>query len=83
MAVGALVATAALVLTACGGGGGAADGAGGGLAGADQQEQGVNDINPLPRDQVNDGGDLRWPLDAIPDNFNRNQVDFAVWQGEL
>lgn len=82
MAVGALVATAALVLTACGGGGGAADGAGGGLAGADQQEQGVNDINPLPRDQVNDGGDLRWPLDAIPDNFNRNQVDGTLLENK-
>ena len=59
-----------LVLTSCGGGGG-----GGGLAGSDEQQQGVNDINPLPRDQVRDGGDLRWPLDAIPDNFNRNQLD--------
>ncbi|MFN2496592.1 MAG: ABC transporter family substrate-binding protein [Pseudonocardiaceae bacterium] len=58
-----------LVLTSCGGGG---DGK---LAGSDEQQQGVNDINPLPRDQVRDGGDLRWPLDAIPDNFNRNQLD--------
>ncbi|MDQ3885587.1 MAG: ABC transporter family substrate-binding protein [Actinomycetota bacterium] len=62
----------ALVLTGCGGGGG---GGGGGLAGTGEQQQGVNDINPLPRDQVRDGGDLRWPLDAIPDNFNRNQLD--------
>jgi peptide/nickel transport system substrate-binding protein len=65
---------AALLLAACGGGGGA-DGAGGGLAGVGEQPQGVNDINPVARDQVRDGGDLRWPLDAIPDNFNINHVD--------
>lgn len=75
----ALAATAALVLAGCGGvGGGAAPG--GGVQGADEQQQGVNDVNPLPRDQVQDGGDLRFPLDAIPDNFNRNQVDGT--QGE-
>jgi len=67
----AAAAALALVITSCGGGGGGGDG---GLAGTDQQ-QGVNDINPQPRDQVRDGGDLRWPLDAIPDNFNPNQVD--------
>lgn len=67
----AAAAALALVITSCGGGGGGGDG---GLAGTDQQ-QGVNDINPQPPDQVRDGGDLRWPLDAIPDNFNPNQVD--------
>jgi peptide/nickel transport system substrate-binding protein len=41
----------------------------------DQQQQGQNEINPVPRDQIPDGGDLRWPLDQLPDNFNRNQVD--------
>jgi peptide/nickel transport system substrate-binding protein len=73
LALVALTAATALVLVACGGGGGG--GGGGGLAGVDQQQRGVNDINPLPRDQVRDGGDFRWPLDAIPDNFNMNQVD--------
>ena len=71
LALVALTAATALVLVACGGGGGG----GGGLAGADQQPQGVNDINPVARDRVRDGGDLRWPLDAIPDNFNSNHVD--------
>lgn len=65
------VAALALVLSSCGGGGGGGDG---GLAGNDAAP-GVNDINPVPRDQVRDGGDLRWPLDAIPDNFNPNHVD--------
>ncbi|HEX4356933.1 MAG TPA: ABC transporter family substrate-binding protein [Pseudonocardia sp.] len=34
---------------------------------------GVNDINPRPAEALRDGGDLRWPIDALPDNFNRNQ----------
>jgi peptide/nickel transport system substrate-binding protein len=70
----ALVAAIALVMSACGGGSG---GGGGGtpVVAPDQQLQGQNDVNPVPRDQVRDGGDLRWPLDQIPDNFNRNQVD--------
>lgn len=72
LAVGAVAM--ALLLTACGGGGGAGDD-GGGLAGVDEQQRGVNDINPVARDLVRDGGDLRWPLDAIPDNFNINHVD--------
>jgi peptide/nickel transport system substrate-binding protein len=72
LAVGAVAI--ALLLTACGGGGGAGNG-GGGLAGFDEQQRGVNDINPAAREQVRDGGDLRWPLDSIPDNFNINHVD--------
>ncbi len=69
----AAVATAAalvLALTSCGGGGGNGD-----VVGADQVGVGVNKINPLPRDQLRDGGDLSWPLDAIPDNFNRLHID--------
>lgn len=73
LAVAALATITALFLTSCGGGPG--EGEGGGVVGAEEQQQGVNDINPLPRDRVRDGGDLRWPLDAIPDNFNANQVD--------
>jgi peptide/nickel transport system substrate-binding protein len=41
------------------------------------QGVGHNDINPKPRDQVRDGGDLRWPIDDIPNNFNGNQFDGA------
>jgi peptide/nickel transport system substrate-binding protein len=72
LAVGAVAM--ALLLTACGGGGGAGD-EGGGLAGIDEQQRGVNDVNPVAREQVRDGGDLRWPIDEIPDNFNINHVD--------
>lgn len=56
-------------LAACGGGGNR------GQIAAPGQNVGHNDINPKPRDQVRDGGDLRWPLDQLPDNFNNNQFD--------
>jgi len=56
------------LLAACGGGGGP----GGALSGT---AVGGTDLNPRPRDQVRDGGDLRWPLDGIPNNFNYLQVD--------
>lgn len=61
----AVLAAVALVAGACGGGDD--DGA---LKRTDEQVSGTNDINPLPREAVADGGDLRWPLDALPDNFN-------------
>lgn len=65
--VGLLALLALLAVAGCSGGSGgpAPDGAGAGI--------GVNDINATPRDRVADGGDLRWPLDALPDNFNFNQ----------
>ncbi|MGH8914386.1 MAG: ABC transporter family substrate-binding protein, partial [Acidimicrobiia bacterium] len=71
-AVVATAAALALVLTGCGGGDG---GDNGGVVGADQVGVGVNDINPVPRDQLRDGGDLSWPLDQIPDNFNALHID--------
>jgi peptide/nickel transport system substrate-binding protein len=57
-----------VVLASCGWGGGAA------VNGMDRAVGGT-DINPLPRDQVRDGGDLRLPLLAMPNNYNYNQVD--------
>ncbi|GAA0895634.1 ABC transporter family substrate-binding protein [Pseudonocardia zijingensis] len=71
--VAALVAAIALALSACGGGSGG--GGGGQVVAPDQQQEGQNDVNPVPRDQIPDGGDLRWPLDQLPDNLNRLQVD--------
>ncbi|MGH4000407.1 MAG: hypothetical protein ACRDTJ_23435, partial [Pseudonocardiaceae bacterium] len=76
----AAVATAvalALVLISCGSGGGG----NGEVVGADQVGVGVNDINLAARDQLRDGGDLRWPLDAIPDNFNRLHIDGTRGEG--
>ncbi|HKR50346.1 MAG TPA: ABC transporter family substrate-binding protein [Pseudonocardiaceae bacterium] len=72
------VATAVtLMLTGCGGGGGTGE-----VVGTDKAKAGVNDINPVSRDQLRDGGDLSWPLDAIPDNFNRLQIDGTLKEGD-
>jgi peptide/nickel transport system substrate-binding protein len=38
----------------------------------------ASQINPLPRDQVMDGGRLTWPLDAMPANYNYYQIDGTV-----
>ena len=35
----------------------------------------TNDIASTPRDQVADGGTVRWPIDEIPSNFNYNELD--------
>jgi peptide/nickel transport system substrate-binding protein len=60
--------TAALLLAACGGGKGA------GLA-PSTQAVGSIDINPQPRENLREGGDLRLPLTGLPNNYNFNQVD--------
>jgi peptide/nickel transport system substrate-binding protein len=71
---GAGVLGLSALLAACGGGAGRSGGALSGTAVAGM------DINPRPRDQVRDGGDLRWPLDGIPNNFNYLQVDGTLKQ---
>jgi peptide/nickel transport system substrate-binding protein len=35
----------------------------------------TNQINPKPRDQVQDGGKLTWPVNGEPANFNYNELD--------
>ncbi|HEY4006041.1 MAG TPA: ABC transporter family substrate-binding protein [Pseudonocardia sp.] len=68
--VALLVALAVLALTACGG-------SQGGAVSAPSQAIGNIDINPQPRDNVRDGGDLRLPMEQIPNNFNIDQLDGA------
>ena len=36
---------------------------------------GRNQINPLPRDQVQDGGTFTWPIGSMPANFNYHHLD--------
>ena len=36
---------------------------------------GGTDINPVSRDELPDGGTLRWPLVASPPNFNTGELD--------
>ncbi|GAA5158407.1 ABC transporter family substrate-binding protein [Pseudonocardia eucalypti] len=66
----ALVLAAALALSGCGGGTGQ-------RLSPDKQASG-NDINSKPRDQVRDGGTLRWPIPALPTNYNYNHLDGTV-----
>jgi len=41
----------------------------------------TNQMNPLPRDQVRDGGKLVWPLTGMPVNFNYNELDGTIEDG--
>jgi peptide/nickel transport system substrate-binding protein len=38
----------------------------------------ANDIAPTPRDQVADGGTMKWPISQTIPNFNYNQLDGAL-----
>ncbi|HEX4356929.1 MAG TPA: ABC transporter family substrate-binding protein [Pseudonocardia sp.] len=68
----AVLAVGALALAGCGGGG---------AVSAPSQAVGYTDINPQPRDNVRDGGDLRWPIDSLPNNYNYNEVDGTIQDG--
>jgi peptide/nickel transport system substrate-binding protein len=37
----------------------------------------ASDINPVDRSRLADGGTLRWPIDALPANYNYNELDGA------
>src|SRR5581483_6379287 len=74
-AVAALLAVVlAVLLTACreGGGDKQATATTAGEGGATARG---TDINPVPRDQLPEGGTLRWPLIASPPNFNTGELD--------
>jgi peptide/nickel transport system substrate-binding protein len=62
-----------LVLVACGGGGSKKDA--GTTAGKGDTSLTGNDINPVARDSLPDGGTLRWAIDAMPVNFNNGELD--------
>jgi peptide/nickel transport system substrate-binding protein len=62
------------VLTSCGGGGGSGNDENGG-GGGEQASATENQINPVDRGELAEGGDLRWPLSEIPPNFNYHQFD--------
>ena len=70
LALLAAATAAVLALTACGG-----DGGGGGGGGTDAGQVGSNDINPMPVDQLREGGDFRWTISELPPNFNYHQLD--------
>jgi peptide/nickel transport system substrate-binding protein len=43
----------------------------------------MNQINPQPRDRVQDGGKLTWVLDSMPANFNYNQLDGTLYDSHM
>lgn len=65
-----LAALIALVFAMAGCGGGGGTGPGGGALSAT-----ANDVNPVARDQLRDGGTLRWPLSKFPPNFNYHELN--------
>lgn len=67
----AAATAAALVLSACGGGSGSTDSSGSGKA----QSASENQINAVDRNDLKQGGDLRWALTGWPANFNYNELD--------
>ena len=46
-----------------------------------QKKADQNQMNPQPRDNVQQGGRLVWPIDAMPANFNYFQIDGSVLDG--
>ncbi|TFV91596.1 ABC transporter family substrate-binding protein [Blastococcus sp. CT_GayMR20] len=71
----AAAALTAVALVASGCGGGSDNGNGGGGGGGEQASATENEINPVDRADLAEGGDLRWPLGELPPNFNYHQFD--------
>ena len=67
------VAAVALVVSGCGGG--SNDSGSGDSGGGTPTEATANDINPVDRGELTQGGDLRWALTELPPNFNYHQLD--------
>lgn len=68
-----LILTLGLVVSGCGGGGNS-DGESA-AGGKKNPSSGENDINPVPRDELADGGTLTWAISELPPNFNVHHVD--------
>src|SRR5688572_33277198 len=68
---------AALLLTvgplACGGA--RNEVASGGEGGEAPPPASENNINPMPRDRVQDGGKLTWPIESMPVHYNYSHLD--------
>jgi peptide/nickel transport system substrate-binding protein len=62
------------VLAGCTGGSDTGDAEGGGSPASATG----NDVNPVDRAELAEGGDLRWPLDQLPPNYNYNHLDGQI-----
>jgi peptide/nickel transport system substrate-binding protein len=67
------IVSAALAVAACGRT--APDDEGGAPAAPTRRSATENQTKATPRDQVQDGGRLVWPIDSMPVNLNYNQID--------
>src|SRR5687767_315054 len=70
--VAILVTLLALVVSGCGSGGRS------GTEGGPGPSAGANDVNPADRDQLAEGGTLRWPIGQLPPNFNTGHLDGSL-----
>lgn len=68
----AVAMAVALVVSACGGGERAPETI------APAPDTTTNQINAMPRDQVQDGGTFTWPLGQIPTTFNYHHIDGSL-----
>jgi peptide/nickel transport system substrate-binding protein len=76
----ALAAALCAVLSpACGGGNGNGNGETTATGPAARPGTTENQINPRPRDQVQDGGTLTWPINQVPPVFNYHHVDGTLY----
>ena len=73
--VAAALVLAISALVGCRGGGSTHEGGTAAAGGQGSPSATAFDVNPVPRDQVADGGTLHWPLNQIPPNLNYAEVD--------
>ncbi|MFF4649622.1 ABC transporter family substrate-binding protein [Streptomyces sp. NPDC001380] len=78
LALVATIATSALCLTACSSGDG---GKGSSSSSKPLPKSNANNVNPVDRAQLKQGGTLNWPLGEIAENFNYNEIDGTLSDG--
>jgi peptide/nickel transport system substrate-binding protein len=73
----AAIAAACALLTACGG----SPTPSSGTPAAAPPATTASDINPMPREQLRDGGSFTWAMLQMPTNFNLAELDGAGFEG--
>ena len=68
----AVLVTLLTLVSGCGGGGSP------GIEGGAEPSAGPNDVNPTDREQMAEGGTLRWPISQLPPNFNTGHLDGSL-----
>ena len=68
----AILVTLLALLSGCGSGGPP------GVEGGAGPSAGANDVNPTDREQMAEGGTLRWAISQLPPNFNTGHLDGSL-----